>query len=137
MLPDGRTGNPRAGLALFEGKAGCAACHPAPYFTLDQDVRTRGQYLSVTTPHLFPLRPELQDGTYVGMPPPALIGAWDIFPMLSTGAAGLEVGGRGKLQVRNRFVLRDVLENYNHSPAPRVDLTPQERDDLLAYLMTL
>jgi DNA-binding beta-propeller fold protein YncE len=136
-LPDGKTGNPRAGLALFEGKAGCAQCHPAPYFTLDQNVRTRGQYLDVTTPHVFPLRSELQDATYVGMPPPALIGAWDIFPMLSTGAAGLKAGADGKLHVSNRFVLRDVLENYSHSPAPRVELTASERDDLLAYLMTL
>ena len=136
-LPDGRTGRPRAGLALFEGKAGCAECHPAPYFTLDQNVRTRGQYLDVSTPHLFPFRPELQDATYVGMPPPALIGAWDVFPMLSTGAAGLQAGADGKLHVSNRFVLRDVVENYNHSPAPRVELTPSERDDLLAYLMTL
>jgi DNA-binding beta-propeller fold protein YncE len=136
-LPDGKTGNPRAGLALFEGKAGCAECHPAPYFTLDQNVRTRGQYLDVSTPHVFPLRPELQDGTYVGMPPPALIGAWDIFPMLSTGAAGLKAGADGKLHVSNRFVLRDVVENYSHSPAPRVELTASERDDLLAYLMTL
>jgi DNA-binding beta-propeller fold protein YncE len=136
-LPDGKTGNPRAGLALFEGKAGCAVCHPAPYFTLDENVRTRGQYLDVTTPHVFPLRPELQDATYVGMPPPALIGAWDVFPMLSTGAAGLKASADGKLHVSNRFVLRDVVENYNHSPAPRVELTASERDDLLAYLMTL
>lgn len=136
-LPDGRTGNPRAGMALFEGKAACAGCHPAPYFTLDQNVHTRGQYLDVTTPHLFPLRAEMQDGTYVGMPAPALIGAWDIFPMLSTGAAGLRADADGKLHVSNRFALRDVLENYSHSPAPRVELTPRERDDLLAYLMTL
>jgi DNA-binding beta-propeller fold protein YncE len=136
-LPDGRTGNPRAGMALFEGKARCADCHPAPYFTLDQNVHTRGQYLDVTTPHLFPLRPEMQDGTYVGMAPPALIGAWDVFPMLSTGAAGLRADEHGKLHVTNRFVLREVVENYKHAPAPRVELTPQERDDLLAYLMTL
>ncbi|HMK73005.1 MAG TPA: MtsA protein, partial [Myxococcaceae bacterium] len=71
-LPDGERGDPRAGMALFEGKAGCAGCHPAPYFTLDQDRATRGQYIDVGTPHLFPLRPEMQDGTYVGMPPPAL-----------------------------------------------------------------
>jgi DNA-binding beta-propeller fold protein YncE len=137
VLPDGHHGNPRAGMALFEGKAACATCHPGPYFTLDENLRTRGQYLDVTTPHLFPLRPEMQDGTYVGMPPPALIGAWDIFPMLSTGAAGLSADARGKLHVSNRFALRDVLENYNHSPSPRVELSPGERDDLLAYLMTL
>jgi DNA-binding beta-propeller fold protein YncE len=137
LLPDGRTGNPRAGMALFEGKAACASCHPAPYFTLDQTPLTRGQYLDVSTPHLFPLRPEMQDGTYVGMQPPALIGAWDVFPMLSTGAAGLRADADGKLHVSQRFVLRDVLENYNHSPAPRVELTAGERDDLLAYLLTL
>jgi DNA-binding beta-propeller fold protein YncE len=136
-LPDGRTGNPRAGMALFEGKAACVSCHPAPYFTLDQNVPTRGQYVAVATPHLFPLRPEMQDGTYVGMQAPALIGAWDVFPMLSTGAAGLHADSNGKLHVSQRFVLRDVLENYNHSPAPRVELSASERDDLLAYLMTL
>jgi hypothetical protein len=124
-------------MALFEGKAACTSCHPAPYFTLDQTPLTRGQYLDVTTPHLFPLRPEMQDGTYVGMQPPALIGAWDVFPMLSTGAAGLRADADGKLHVSQRFVLRDVLENYNHSPAPRVELTASERDDLLAYLLTL
>jgi len=137
LLPDGRTGNPRAGMSLFEGKAACASCHPAPYFTLDQNVLTRGQYLDVSTPHLFPLRPEMQDGTYVGMQPPALIGAWDVFPMLSTGAAGLRADANGKLHVSQRFVLRDVLENYKHAPAPRVELTAAERDDLLAYLLTL
>ncbi len=136
-LPDGRKGNPRAGMLLFEGRASCAGCHPAPYFSLDQDIHTRGQYLDVTTPHVFPLRPEMQDSTYVGMPAPALVGAWDVFPMLSTGAAGLRASADGKLHVSNRFVLREVLENYRHSPAPRVELTASERDDLLAYLMTL
>jgi DNA-binding beta-propeller fold protein YncE len=136
-LPDGEVGDPRAGLALFEGRAACASCHPAPYFTLDQTAKTRGQYIDVGTPHLLPLRPELQDATYVGMPPPALAGAWDVFPMLSTGAGGLAIGDDGKLHVRNRFVLRDVLENYNHVPAPRVELTSRERNDLLAYLLTL
>ncbi|HXX29153.1 MAG TPA: MtsA protein [Myxococcaceae bacterium] len=136
-LPDGERGDARAGLLLFEGKAACAECHPAPYFTLDQWPKTRGQYLDVGTPHLLPLRPELQDSTYVGMPPPALAGAWDVFPMLSTGAGGLSVGADGKLHVRNRFALRDVLENYSHAPLPRVELTPGERNDLLAYLLTL
>jgi DNA-binding beta-propeller fold protein YncE len=136
-LPDGQTGDPRAGLRLFEGKAACASCHPAPYFTLDQDAKTRGQYLDMTTPHLLPLHPELQDATYLGMPAPALAGAWDVFPMLSTGAAGLRAEADGKLHVSNRFVLREVLENYNHAPAPRVELTPRERNDLLAYLLTL
>jgi len=136
-LPDGQTGDARAGLLLFEGKAGCAACHPAPYFTLDQERATRGQYIDVGTPRLLPLRPDLQDSTYVGMPPPALAGAWDVFPMLSTGAAGLSVGTDGKLHVRTSFVLRDIVENYNHAPAPRSELTARERNDLLAYLMTL
>jgi DNA-binding beta-propeller fold protein YncE len=136
-LPDGQTGDPRAGMALFEGKAACASCHPAPYFTLDQDPRTRGQYIEVATPHLFPFHPELQDATYLGMSAPALAGAWDVFPMLSTGAAGLRAEADGKLHVSNRFVLRDVVENYKHAPAPRVELTPRERNDLLAYLMTL
>ena len=27
-LPDGTVGSPRRGLALFEGKAACAGCHP-------------------------------------------------------------------------------------------------------------
>ncbi|HMK74439.1 MAG TPA: hypothetical protein VK454_13920, partial [Myxococcaceae bacterium] len=64
-------------------------------------------------------------------------GAWDVFPMLSTGSAGLGVGADGKLHVRDSFVLRDVVENYKHAPAPRVELTAAERNDLLAYLMTL
>jgi len=39
-----------------------------------------------------PLREAMQNTHFEGFAPPALAGAWDVFPMLSTGAAGLEGG---------------------------------------------
>ncbi|MBK7860962.1 MAG: hypothetical protein IPJ65_20630 [Archangiaceae bacterium] len=70
-LPDGRPSHPRKGLELFEGKAECSGCHPAPQFTTDQDNETRGKFLDVGTPHLMGLREELQDPLFrgFGVPP--------------------------------------------------------------------
>src|SRR5262249_56885035 len=59
-----------------------------PIFTTDQDAATRGRYLKVGTPTALPLRLEMQDQLNKGFAPPSLIGAWDIFPMLTSGAAG-------------------------------------------------
>ena len=70
-LPDGHRGHPRAGLALFETRAGCAGCHPAPLFTTDQDPATRGRFLDVGTPRLLPLRPQQQELHFAGVGPPA------------------------------------------------------------------
>ena len=53
VLPDGTQGHPLAGLALFEGKASCKSCHPAPIFTTDQWPSTSGRYIAVGTPEFF------------------------------------------------------------------------------------
>jgi hypothetical protein len=134
-LPDGHTGHPEAGRALFEGKGGCTACHPAPLYTTDQDAATRGRYQDVGTPNALPLRLEQQD-LVPGMAPPALVGAWDIWPMLSSGAAGFEVRG-DRLAVSTRFPLRAVIESAGPKHGNAQALTPLEKDDLLAFLLTL
>ena len=69
-LPDGHQGNPRNGLALFEGKAECSGCHPAPLFTMDQTEATRGRFIDVGTPHLLPVRPEQQNALFAGFATP-------------------------------------------------------------------
>jgi hypothetical protein len=136
-LIDGPSGNPRAGRALFEGRASCSGCHPAPLFTTDQYPTTRGRYLEVGTPAFFPLSLDLQDPHPPGFPPPSLVGCWDIFPMLTTGTAGLGLEN-GELVTATRFPPRAVLEIRGKDPhgTPEV-LTPEEKNDLLAYLMTL
>jgi mono/diheme cytochrome c family protein len=137
QLLDGKAGNPRHGLALFEGAAGCAGCHPPPLFTTDQDPLTRGRYLEVGTPKLFPLRTRWQELHFVGAAVPSLVGAWDIFPMLTTGAAGFGLDGE-ELTISNRFALREVVEKYSGPAHGHAELLgPRERDDLLAYLLTL
>ncbi len=136
-LPDGREGDAVTGLALFEGKGGCLACHPPPQFTLDQDEKTRGQLLKVGTPLMLPLRPEHQDPMDPGWPPASLVGAWDTFPLLQSGAGGLEVEG-GALVPKHPFALRRVLELPGHEAhGAMARLSERERDDLLAYLLTL
>jgi hypothetical protein len=105
-------------------------------FTTDQSAKTRDRHFDVGTPHTLALRPQLQDGALAEFPPPSLLGAWDAFPMLTTGAGGLGVDADEQLFVRERFVLRDVLERDTqglHGPA----LSETERDDLLAYLLSL
>lgn len=139
-LPDGEKGNAKRGLALFDGKAGCSEryCHPAPHFTSDQHSQTRGQNFYVGTPWALSLRPELQDlARPVALPPPALLGAWDRFPLLMSGAAGFEV--EGELVVPTEpFALRRVLEFSKDVPhGNNLGLTQEEKNDLLAYLLTL
>lgn len=137
-LPDGQTGHPRLGMTIFNGKAGCAECHPAPLFTTDQDPSTRGRYLKVGTPTALPVRLEMQDLLNRGFAPPSLLGAWDIFPMLTSGAAGLEVRSDGSVAPSTRFPLRIVIEMYGNSPHGHVgELTAEERNDLLAFLLSL
>ncbi|HVE86393.1 MAG TPA: MtsA protein, partial [Myxococcales bacterium] len=135
-LFDHQRGRPREGLKLFE--AHCLQCHPPPHFTTDQDPATRGKYLDVGTPEVLPLREGMQDVVHQGMAPPSLLGAWDIFPMLSSGSAGLKVVDGERLEVGARFALREVIELYG---GPRhggsAALTAQERNDLLAYLLSL
>lgn len=140
-LPDGARGDPLAGMALFAGKGGCAeaSCHPAPMFTGDQDAETRGQLLNVGTPMALPIRLELQETEHTGLPPATLVGAWDTFPLLASGAGGLSVGSDGAtLEPTHPFALRRVLElPGNEAHGGMAALTAAERNDLLAYLLTL
>lgn len=87
------------------------------------------------TPIALPLRTEQQD-LVPGAAPPALIGAWDNWPLLTSASAGYEVKG-DRLVVGTRFPLRAVLEISGPQHGNTQALTPQERDDLLAFLLTL
>jgi len=136
-LPDGKTGNPREGMKLFEGRATCSGCHPGPHFTTDQNLDTRNKFLDVGTPHLLPLREKLQNPHFSGFAPPALAGSWDIFPMLTTGLAGLKVNDDGRVVVDQRFALRRAIEGWPGKHGHADQLTEQEKNDLLAYVMSL
>jgi hypothetical protein len=112
-------------------------CHPPPHFTTDQDPGTRGRFLDVGTPHLFPLRTESQEDFFRGVGVPSLLGSWDVFPMLTTGLAGFSVDG-GRVRVSHRSALRAVLEKYSgpqHGNFASLDV--REKNDLFAYLLTL
>ena len=132
-LPWGGEGNPRHGRAVFEAH-GCASCHPAPLFTTDQDGPTRGRFLDVGTPRGLPVHPEWQDLAIRDFGVPSLNGSWDVFPMLTSGAAGFSVQD-GQLAISPVPPLVEVLE---HEPAPHAigALTPSERNDLYAFLLT-
>ncbi len=135
-LPDGQEGHPRRGLALFEGKAACAECHPAPHYTTDQDPATRGRFIDVGTPHFMPLREQWQDTRFEGFGTPALVGAWDTFPMLTTGLAGLAVE-EGRVRVKDRFCLRTAVEAWAPKHGRADLLSADEKNDLLAFVMSL
>ena len=137
VLPDGHTGQPRKGLELFEGRAGCASCHPAPQFTTDQDPQTRGRFIDVGTPRFMPLREEQQNTRFEGFGTPSLVGSWDVFPMLTTGLAGLAVRADGAVRVDARFPLRVAVEKWAPTHGRADLLTDSEKDDLLAYVMSL
>jgi hypothetical protein len=136
-LPDGAVGSPRRGLALFEGKAACAGCHPSPQFTTDQDLATRDRFIDVGTPRVMPLRPEFQNGRFEGFGTPALVGSWDVFPMLTTGLAGLTVSADGSVVVNDRFPLRAAVEGYAPKHGRADLLSAEERNDLLAWVLSL
>jgi len=135
-LPDGESGSPTRGLLLFEGKAECSSCHPSPLFTLDQDLSTRGRFIDVGTPQIMPLRSALQDPHFEGFGTPSLNGAWDVFPMMTTGLAGLAVSGE-RVVVETRFPLRPAVERWAPKHGRADLLTPAERNDLLAWIMSL
>ncbi|MDG2222176.1 MAG: c-type cytochrome [Rubripirellula sp.] len=97
------------GKTLFEGKASCVKCHPAPYFT-DNKMHNVG-VLSANEP----------DGRY---DTPSLIEAYRTAPYLHDGRA---------------LTLKDVLtasnEKKQHGRASA--LKADEIDDLVAYLLSL
>jgi hypothetical protein len=136
-LPDGKVGHPRKGLLLFEGRAACSSCHPAPQFTTDQDPATRGRFIDVGTPHFMPLREKMQNTRFEGFGTPALVGSWDVFPLFTTGLAGLEVKEDGAVKVKTRFPLRPAIEDFAPKHGRADLLTAEEKDDLLAYVLSL
>ena len=136
-LPDGARGNPRRGLALFEGRAACAGCHPAPHFTTDQDPATRGRTFDVGTPRALPIREQMQELLKPESGPPSLLGTWDVFPLLTSGAAGFAPRPDGALYVKTDFPHREVLELAGARHGNVAGLSGSERDDLLAYLWSL
>lgn len=138
-LPGGGEGDPKHGLALFEGTAGCAeaSCHPPPHYTADQDPTTRGQLMDVGTPLRLLLRPELQDDVPHGLPPPSLVGVWDNYPLLFSGAGGFRVEG-DRVVAKDVLATRRVFELSGAKPhGNTAALSAKDLNDLLAFLMTL
>ena len=97
------------GRLLFQGKADCARCHPAPYYT---DLQSHNVGI---------LSPTEPDGIY---DTPALIEAYRTAPYLHDGRAR---------------TLRDVLTIFNRDDqhGTTTGLTEQEIDDLETYLLSL
>ncbi|MBN2021823.1 MAG: c-type cytochrome [Pirellulales bacterium] len=97
------------GQVLFEGKAGCAACHPAPLFTdmKMHDVGTAGR--------------GDPDGRY---DTPGLIEAFRTAPYYHDGRART---------LRDALTQHGLGGRHGHAEA----LTPAELDDLIAYILSL
>jgi DNA-binding beta-propeller fold protein YncE len=136
-LPDGTSGSPVKGLTLFEGKAQCGTCHPFPEMTTDNARGPRGQYLDVGTPHVLPLKPQFQDATFRGFAPPSLEGVWDVFPLMTTGTAGLLVGADDMLHVDEGFALKRAVTQWAPTHGRADLLEAQEVSDLLAFILML
>jgi len=99
----------RRGKELFEVKANCAGCHPAPWFT-DRKAHNVGI-----------LTPQEPDGKY---DTPSLVECYRTAPYFHDGRAA---------------TLKDALvkDNPEGKHGDTWHLTPQEIDDLVAYLMSL
>jgi YVTN family beta-propeller protein len=97
------------GRALFGGKADCARCHPAPYFT-------DGRMHNVGTPSVLEL-----DGKY---DTPSLLEAYRTAPYYHDGRAPT---------IQEALTTFDGGGKHGHVK----DLTPQEIDDLVAYVLSL
>ncbi|MGC4116129.1 MAG: hypothetical protein QM765_16425 [Myxococcales bacterium] len=95
--------------------------------------------MTVETPPVLPLRAEQQDTSFAKRTPPSLVGAWDNWPMLLSGAAGFGVSKSGDfLELRDRSPIRAVLERYSpkgHGDA--MELDPEARADLEAFVESL
>lgn len=105
------SGSPAAvrGKVLFEGQAGCAACHPAPLFT-DRKTHNVG-LLTASEP----------DGRY---DTPTLVECYRTSPYFHDGRAA---------------TLGDALTVHNATDrhGATSDLTEEELDDLVAYVLSL
>ena len=97
------------GKQLFDGKAGCAVCHPAPYYT-DQKMHNVGI--------ITPLEP---DGKY---DTPSLVEVYRTAPYYHDGRSA---------------TLKDALtkDDPEGKHGNVKELGPQEIDDLVAYLLSL
>jgi YVTN family beta-propeller protein len=97
------------GKSLFEGKAGCAKCHPAPYYT-DRKMHNVGI--------LTPVEP---DGRY---DTPSLVEVYRTAPYFHDGRSAT---------LRDALTKDDPGGKHGHANT----LTPKEIDDLIAYLLSL
>lgn len=138
VLPDGKTGNAAKGLQVFERRGRCMKCHAGPVFSNDQRSATRGRLYDVGTPVMLALRPQMQDTQTYELPPPSLSAIRDNFPLLHSGAGGLDVAD-DQLRVAHSFALRRVIElgRQTEKHGNMHGLTVQQEDDLLAYLLSL
>lgn len=150
----------RRGQALFESPlTGCSACHPAPTFTLSTDHNPAGlplRFAPVVSPvrdesgenldllsegflSLFPMSEQEAGDLYLGVP--SLRGLWDR-------AEGLFHHGRARglreaLATPGHPALRPGERGFNEvdgvpdTHGGTSHLTPDELDDLIAYLLTL
>jgi YVTN family beta-propeller protein len=110
LTADGKlTEAAQRGKSLFEGKANCARCHPAPYFT-DKKKHNVG-VLSSNEP----------DGRY---DTPSLIEAYRTAPYLHDGRA---------LTIKDIFTKNNKKKQHGKTDT----LSEQEINDLTAYLLSL
>ena len=110
LTPQGKlSASAQRGKTLFEGKAECSDCHPAPYYT---DLKKH---------NIGALTPNEPDGQY---DTPALLEAYRTAPYLHDGRA---------------VTLKDVFTTCDpdgkHGEAKK--LSDQELNDLIAYLLSL
>ncbi len=114
LKPDGGlTEAAKRGKALFEGKAACAACHPAPHFT-DRKAYDVGTAYDLDRGKPF-------DGKF---DTPTLLECYRTAPYLHSGKA---------------VTLKDVLTTFNKEDkhGKTSGLSKREIDDLVAYLLAL
>ncbi|MCC7336710.1 MAG: beta-propeller fold lactonase family protein [Pirellulaceae bacterium] len=110
LTPDGKlTESAERGKSLFEGKASCVRCHPAPYFT-DKQMHNVGV-----------LSPNEPDGRY---DTPSLLESYRTAPYLHDGRA---------LTLKEIFTANNEAKRHGDASS----LTEQEVDDLVAYLLSL
>ncbi|GHV10097.1 hypothetical protein AGMMS50229_21040 [Campylobacterota bacterium] len=118
FLVDGKlTESALRGKRLFEGsKAGCAQCHPAPYFT---DFEKHDVGTTVYQAETFTIR-----DYFNAYDTPALVEVWRTAPYLHDG---------------RYLTVKELIVRGNHfAPDNRLKkLTEQETDDLVEYVLSL